>query len=258
MLLAMDIGNTNTVIGLFGGGELRHHWRIRSDSGKTRDEYAILVRELCAQSGVGFDELTGAVICSVVPALTTAMVEMASVDMGLDPVVVGPKLDLSITIDYSEPARVGPDRIANAVAVHTLFGGPALVVDFGTATTLDVVTAGGHYLGGAIAPGLLTSMETLFRRAALLHGVALEPPERAIGRSTEESLKSGIIYGAAGQVDEIVRRISAEWGEEPTVVATGGFAEKIALFSKTINIVEPDLTLKGLSIIFERVTKERS
>ena len=238
MLLAIDVGNTNTVIGLLESHVLAHRWRIASNSARTGDEFSVLIRELSAQSGVAIDEISGVIVCSVVPALTGAVVAMAETVFGIDPVVVGSELDLGIAIDYADPSEVGPDRLANAVGVHAMVGGPAIVVDFGTATTFDVVAADGGYLGGAIAPGVLTSSENLFRRAALLHRVALEPPDRVVGRSTEESLRSGIIYGAAGQTDEIVRRIVAEWGERPRVIATGGLAEKIALFSKAIDANE--------------------
>ncbi len=253
MLLAIDVGNTNTVIGLLDGHVLSHRWRLASDAARTADEFSILVRELAMQSGVEIDDVSGVVVCSVVPALTAAVVGMAETVFGIDPVVVDSELDLGIAIDYVDPSEVGPDRLANAVAVHAMVQGPAIVVDFGTATTFDVVAADGGYLGGAIAPGVLTSAENLFRRAALLYRVALEPPETVVGRSTEESLRSGIVYGAAGQVDGIVRRIVAEWGEEPRVIATGGLAERIALFSKAIDTVEPDLTLYGLSLIHARV-----
>lgn len=255
MLLAIDIGNTNTVIGLLDGFELLFRWRLASDSTRTADEFAILLKELCAQSGVDAAAVGGIIVCSVVPALTGEVVAMAETAFGVDPVVVGPDLDLGVTIDYRDPREVGPDRLANAVAARHLVDGPAIVVDFGTATTVDVVTGDGHYLGGAIAPGLLTSTENLFRKAALLHRVALEPPENVIGRSTEDSLRSGIIFGAAGQVDEIVRRVIEELGGRPRVIATGGLADKIALFSKLIDVVEPDLTLLGLSLIYKRVKK---
>jgi type III pantothenate kinase len=254
VLLAIDVGNTNTVIGLLEAHVLAHRWRIASDAARTADEFSILIRELCSQSGVEIEEVSGVVLCSVVPALTAAVAGMAESVFGVDPVAVGSELDLGISIDYTDPTEVGPDRLANAVAVHAMVEGPAIVVDFGTATTFDVVDSDGTYLGGAIAPGVMTSAENLFRRAALLYRVALEPPERVIGRSTEDSLRSGIVYGAAGQVDEIVRRIIAEWGQAPRVVATGGLAEKIALFSRAIDVVEPDLTLYGLSLVHARVT----
>lgn len=256
MLLAIDVGNTSTVIGLLERHVLSHRWRVASDAARTADEFSILMRELCGQSRIDVDEVAGVVVCSVVPALTAAVIGMAETVFGIDPVVVSSELDLGIAVDYIDPTDVGADRLANAVGVHAMVGGPVIVVDFGTATTFDVVAADGAYLGGAIAPGVLTSAENLFRRAALLYRVALEPPERVVGRSTEESLRAGIVYGAAGQVDGIVRRIAAEWGLAPKVIATGGLAEKIALFSRSIDAVEPDLTLYGLSLIHERVTGE--
>jgi type III pantothenate kinase len=258
MLLAIDIGNTNTVIGLLEGKVLRHRWRVGSEARRTSDELGILLRDLCREAGVELDEVTGAAVCSVVPALTGVWVETAERLCKTDPVVVGPDLDLGISIDYRDPTEVGPDRLANAVGVRELVEGPAIVVDFGTATTFDVISEDGCYLGGAIAPGLLTSVENLFRSASLLHGVALDPPTTAIGKSTEESLRAGIIYGVVGQVDEIVRRICAEWDEEPTVVATGGLAEKLSIFSRSIKLAEPDLTLLGLAAIYERVTSARA
>jgi len=254
MLLAIDIGNTHTVVGLFEADELRFRWRLASDAQRTADEFGILVRELCTQSGVEFGDIRAVVVCSVVPALTSAFCRMSERLLGVDPVVVGPDLDLGITIDYFDPKEVGPDRLANAVAVHETVRGPAIVVDFGTATTFDAVTGEGHYLGGSIAPGVVTSAENLFRRGALLPRVALDAPPNVMGKSTEEAMRSGIVFGAVGQVDEIVRRIIEEWGESPTVIATGGLAATIAAFSKTIETVEPDLTLRGLAAIHKRVS----
>ncbi|MBM3307694.1 MAG: type III pantothenate kinase [Candidatus Eisenbacteria bacterium] len=253
MLLAIDVGNTNVVIGVVDAGAIRRRWRITSDAARTADEHGMVLRQLCRQSGIDLSAISGAIVCSVVPALTASFVAMLEDVGGVEPVVVGPDLDLGIAIDYRDPREVGPDRLANAVGALSVVDGDAIVVDFGTATTFDVVSADRRYLGGAIAPGLLTSAETLFRKAALLHGVALDPPEVAIGRSTEESLRSGILIGAAGQVNEIVRRIAEEWGAEPTVVATGGLAERIAPLTEAIDIVEPDLTLRGLALIHERV-----
>ncbi|MBD3349187.1 MAG: type III pantothenate kinase, partial [Candidatus Eisenbacteria bacterium] len=174
MLLAIDVGNTNTVIGLLAEGVLRFRWRIASEAGRTADEHAILMRQLCLQSGVDSSEISGVVVSSVVPALTGELAGMARTAFGVEPLIVGPDIDLGITIDYADPREVGPDRLANAVAARHLAEGAAIVVDFGTATTVDVVTGDGRYQGGAIAPGLLTSAENLFRRAALLHRVALD------------------------------------------------------------------------------------
>ena len=174
MLLAIDVGNTNTVIGLLERHVLSHRWRIASDAARTADEFSILMRELCAQSRIETDAITGVVVCSVVPPLTAAVVGMAEAVFGIEPVVVSSELDLGIAIDYTNPTEVGADRLANAVAAHAMVREPAIVVDFGTATTFDVVAADGGYLGGAIAPGVMTSAENLFRRAALLYRVALD------------------------------------------------------------------------------------
>lgn len=256
MLLAVDVGNTNTAIGLFEGYELRFRWRVSTDSRRTADEFGVLVKELCAQSGVELAHVSRLCLASVVPAMTSALVQMSREILGVEPVVVGVGLDIGIAVEYEDPSEVGADRLADAVAAHALHEGPVIVVDFGTATTFDVVSSDGRYLGGAIAPGPQTSIENLFSKAALLHRVSLEAPKAAVGRSTEESLRSGITYGIVGQVDEIVRRIVREWGEDPTVVATGGFAPKVAPFSSEIDVVDPDLTLKGLAIIERRVAGE--
>ncbi len=256
MLLAVDVGNTNMVFGFLRDGKVLSSWRISTHRDRTSDEYGLLVHQLCEQACAGIEELSGVVICSVVPPITGALSEMSREMLKLPPVIVRPDLELDIIIDYYDPTEVGADRLANAVAVRMITRGPAIVVDFGTATTFDVITAKGHYRGGAIAPGIVTSSENLFRKAALLHGVAMEAPETAIGRSTDEALRSGIIYGAAGQVDAIVRRIADEMGETPTVIATGGLAESIAALSETIDRVEPDLTLMGLAAIYDRVTEQ--
>jgi type III pantothenate kinase len=257
MLLAIDVGNTNTVLGFLRGTEVLGSWRVSTNRMQTPDELGFRVKELCDIACGGLlEEISGVVICSVVPPLTSAYVRMSKEFLKLPPVVVRSDTEMDITIDYYDPTEVGADRLANAVAVHELVGGPVIVVDFGTATTFDVITAEGHYRGGAIAPGIRTSSENLFRRAALLHGVGMEAPDRVIGRSTDESLRAGILYGAVGQVDELVTRMTAELLEEPVVIATGGLAETIAPLSRTITRVEPDLTLKGLGIIYRRVTGE--
>jgi type III pantothenate kinase len=253
MLLAIDVGNTHTVIGLFESQELRFRWRLASDARRTADEFGILTRELCGQVGVNVDGIDGVIVCSVVPALTSAVVDMSKATLRTDPVVVGPTLKLGIKIDYFDPEEVGPDRLANAVAVHEMIKGPSIVVDFGTATTLDAVTADGHYLGGIIAPGVLTSAENLFSRGALLPRVAVDIPSRVMGRSTEEAMRSGIVYGAVGQVDGLLERMLDEWNvKSPTIIATGGLAELIAQLSEMIEKVDLNLTLKGLATIYRR------
>lgn len=256
MLLAIDVGNTNTVLGFLRGTDVLGSWRVATDRMQTPDELGFRVKNICDMACGGLEEISGVMICSVVPPLTSAYVRMSRDFLRLPPVVLRSDTELDITIDYYDPTEVGADRLANAVAVHELIGGPVIVVDFGTATTFDVITADGHYRGGAIAPGIQTSSENLFRRAALLHGVEMEIPDTVIGRSTSESLRAGILFGAVGQVDEIVTRTIVEWGEDPTVVATGGLAETIAPLSKTITRVEPYLTLMGLAIIHRRVTEK--
>jgi len=256
MLLAIDVGNTNTVFGFLRSGKVVSSWRVSTHRDRTADEYALLVHQLCEHACAGIEEISGVVICSVVPPITGALEVMARDALKLPPVTVRSDLELDVIIDYYDPTEVGADRLANAIAIRQLTTDAAIVVDFGTATTFDIITADGHYRGGAIAPGVRTSSENLFRRAALLHGVRMQAPESAIGRSTDEALRSGIIYGAAGQVDAIVRRLSSEMGETPVVIATGGLAETIAPLSETIDRVEPDLTLLGLSIIYERVTRQ--
>ena len=253
MLLAIDVGNTNTVIGILDGTCLQHRWRIATDPRKTGDEYAVLLLQLCSQAGVDTKVLGGIALTSVVPDATAALAAGCEEHLGLAPLVVTSDLDLGIPVDYDHPSEVGADRLVNAVAARELVDGAAIVVDFGTATTFDVITADGRYVGGAISPGVRTSAENLFRRAALLHRVGLIPPERAIGRTTEQSLRSGIVFGVAGQVEGIVARIVEELGEKPTVVATGGLAAQFALFAPSIDMVEPDLTLLGLALIDRRL-----
>ena len=256
MLLAIDVGNTNMVFGFLRSGKVVSSWRVSTHRDRTADEYGLLVHQLCEHGCAGIEEISGVVICSVVPPITGALEQMSREALKLPPVIVRSDLELDLIIDYYDPTEVGADRLANAVAVRKITRKAAIVVDFGTATTFDVITANGHYAGGAIAPGVKTSSENLFRRAALLHGVRMDAPESAVGRSTDESLRAGIIFGAAGQVDAIVRRLSAEMGEKPLVIATGGLAPTIAPLSETIDRVEADLTLKGLAIIYEKVTEQ--
>jgi len=255
MLLAIDVGNTNSVIGILDGTCLKRRWRIATDPRKTGDEYAVLLLQLCGQAGVETSDLGAVALTSVVPDATSALVSGCEEHFGLEPLVVTSDLDLGIEVDYDHPQEVGADRLVNAVAARQLVDGAAIIVDFGTATTFDVLTADGRYIGGAIAPGVRTSAENLFRRAALLHRVGLIPPERAIGRTTEQSLRSGIVFGVAGQVEGILARLVEELGEPTTVVATGGLAAQFALFAPSIDMVEPDLTLLGLALIDRRLRK---
>jgi type III pantothenate kinase len=254
MLLAVDVGNTQTVIGLFDGDELLRHWRISSHASITADELAVLVDSLLRSAGRSIGDVEHAIVASVVPRLTDAWSEAARAWVGSEPMVVGPGLKTGMPIRYDNPHEVGADRIVNGVAAFAAFGGPVLCVDFGTATTIDVIDAEGAYLGGSIAPGVETSAEALFSKAARLSKVDLEAPDTAIGKNTRESVQAGLLLGAAAMVDGLVRRVWAELGAETRVVATGGLAEQMAPLCETVTDVDPDLTLKGLLMVFERNT----
>lgn len=256
LLLVVDAGNTETVVGLFSGETLLGSWRIASERSRTADECRLLVGLMAQEAGVAVSRIAGASIGSVVPPITAAFREVAEARLGIPTVVLTGETDSGVHIRVDHPREVGADRIANAVATYRLYGGPAVVVDLGTATTFDVVSARGEYLGGAIAPGILTSSEDLFRRAARLPTVDLTFPERVIGRSTQESLRSGILFGAVGQIDGILDRIREEWRREFRVLATGGLASLVAARSARIERVVPDLTLQGLRLVFERVNGE--
>lgn len=252
MLLVFDIGNTNIVLGVYNGTELLYHWRISTDRQKTSDEYAMLINSLFLFSGVEIKQITAVAISSVVPPLTVPLSRMAQRYFGIEPLVVGPGIKTGMSIKYENPREVGADRIVNAVAAYDKYGGPLIVVDFGTATTFCAIAANGDYLGGAIAPGIGISTEALFQRAAKLPRIELVKPNSVICRNTITSMQSGIIFGFVGQVDEIVRRMGEELGQEPYVVATGGLANLMSQESKTIKTVEPFLTLEGLRILYER------
>lgn len=260
-LLAIDIGNTHTVIGVFERNRLVKYFRLASNHALTVDECGLLIRQLLAnKSGarpprIGALEFSGIVIASVVPPLTSVYEEMATRYSGIEPLIVSADLPLGVKIKYTDPHQVGADRLANAVAAFDLFGGPTIVVDLGTATTFDVISKKGEYLGGAIAPGIETSAADLFRRAAQLFKVKLERPRDVIGKTTEESLRAGIIFGTVGQIDFIVRKIETELGQKARVIATGGLAGLVAKDSKTIQKIHPTLTLEGLRIIFERCSQ---
>lgn len=255
MLLAIDVGNTQTAIGVFKDKGLLCHWRISTHAEKTSDEWAVTITSLLTVQGVRFKEIKAAVISSVVPAATRALEEMVSTTVALKPILIGPEAKMNISLLYDDPREIGADRIVNAVAVYNLYGGPAIVVDFGTATTFDVISEKGEYLGGAIAPGIEISTDALFEKAAKLSKVEFRKPARVVGKNTVESLQSGIIYGFAGQVDSMVERIIDELkvGERDRVkvVATGGLAELLVPVCKTITQHDPLLTLKGLKILFD-------
>ncbi len=252
MLLAIDVGNTNTVLGVFEGKHLRAQWRLSTNRGQTADEYGILIRNLFALDGVPAGHITGVMIASVVPTLDPLLDEMAANYFHLKALFLGPGTRTGMAIRYDNPLEVGADRIADAVAAYEKYGGPCIVVDFGTGINFDVVSEKGEYLGGAIAPGIGIAAEALFQRAARLPRVEIREPQKAIGTNTVSSMQSGLFYGAVGAVDGILDRLSAALGGRPKIVATGGQASLIAAASKYHPPVDPSLTLEGLRIIYER------
>jgi type III pantothenate kinase len=247
MLLAIDVGNTQTVFGLFDGERLAEHWRIATEGHRTGDEIGLVLRGL-----LGETRPEGIVLSSTVPQLVRAYEELADA-AGIDLLVLGPGVRSGIPIRYDDPLQIGPDRIANAVAAREHHGAPAVVVDFGTSTNFDVVSAAGEYVGGVLAPGIEISMDALFARAARLMKVDYVAPPTVISKNTVNALQAGLVYGFAGQVDAIVDRIRAELGApEAPVVATGGLAELIAPHARTIGKVDPWLTLEGLRLVWLR------
>lgn len=253
MLLTLDIGNTNIVLGVFIKEKLIKHFRISTDREKTEDEYGIMVLSLLREFDINVREFDGAVISSVVPPLTPIFEKMCEKYLDVVPLIVGPGIKTGINIKYENPREVGADRIVNAVAAYHKYKGPVIVVDFGTATTFDAISENFDYLGGAIAPGIGISAEALFQRTAKLHRIEIIKPERVIGRNTTSSMQAGIFYGYAGLVDHIVERMKEEMGAEGVkVIATGGLAPLIASETKTIDLVDSMLTLEGLRIIYEK------
>jgi type III pantothenate kinase len=257
MLLALDVGNTNIHLGIFRGTELLAHWDVSNNRDRTADELGLLLRQLFASRGFDAVGLRGAAIASVVPMVTAAVGAAVRRSFGVEPFVLGPGADTGIAVRYGDPREVGADRIANAVGGYARYGGPLIVVDFGTATTFDAIAADGAYLGGAIAPGLRISIEALSQRAARLPRIELVRPERAIGTNTEASMQAGIIFGYAGLVEALVGRISREIGGSPRVVATGGLAELIVRETGAVPLVDQHLTLEGLRLIWERSAAAR-
>lgn len=253
MLLAIDVGNSTTVVGAFLGESLRHRWVLSTSARRSSDESALLITGLLDAAGLSFDrDVRGVVIGSVVPQVTEVLRATCAVHTSITPVVIGPGVRTGIALRHDHPQDLGADRIANAVAVHELYGGPAIVVDFGTAISFDAVDATGAFVGGAIAPGVGTSADALVARAARLPTVETVTPPSPIARSTVTALQSGIVYGFAGLVDGLVSRISLELGAGVTTVATGGSVIPVLDACATIDHHDPSLTLKGLRLVWER------
>ncbi len=262
MLITIDAGNTQTVVGLYdmdvepAGGRrpetgLLDHWRVATQADRTADETAVLLQGFLGLRGYSLDDVEGMAVSSGVPRVTASLRDLAQRYLTFDPVVIEPGVRTGISINYENPKEVGADRIANAVAAFDLHGGPTIVVDFGTATTCDAVSASGEYLGGAIAPGIEISMDALVGRAAALRAVELREPRNVLGRSTVESIQSGAVYGFAAQVDGLCERIQRELGPS-TIISTGGLADLITPLSSCISEAEPWLTLYGLRLVYEK------
>ncbi|MCP9464770.1 MAG: type III pantothenate kinase [Nitrospira sp.] len=252
MLAAIDIGNTHIVWGIFEGSTLAAHWRLATNPRTTSDEYGILCTTLLERTPHGPQPIDGTIISSVVPALTGTVVSMVKTYFGCSPLVVDANCDTGLTLKYANPREIGSDRLVNAAAAYHKFRRDLIIVDFGTATTFCAVTQAGEYLGGAIAPGLGISAEALFTRAAKLSKVELVRPPTVIGTDTASSIQSGLLFGYAGLVDTMVRRMEQEMGRTSFVVATGGLASIIAPETDTIHTIEPFLTLEGLELLYRR------
>jgi type III pantothenate kinase len=253
MLLAVDVGNTQTHFGTFCGDELREHWRFATVRQSTSDQLGAALRNLLELRHVSMGEIDASIVSSTVPVLGPEWCAMAKRYLGHEMLVVGPGVKTAMPIRYDNPREIGPDRLVNAVAAHARLGGPCIVVDFGTAITYDAVSAAGEYLGGIITPGAEISIDALYERAAKLPKVELAEPRSLIGKSTVDAIRSGIVYGFAGQVEGIVRRLRDELGEDTTVIATGGLAAVLVPFTRdTIDEVDDLLTLIGLRLIWGR------
>ncbi|MGI8942453.1 MAG: type III pantothenate kinase [Actinomycetota bacterium] len=260
MLLAVDVGNTQTHLGVFRGDELTNEWRMSTNPARTADELALISGQFLAHADLSFSrEITGVAMCSVVPQLTQELRQMTERYFGFPAVVVEPGTKTGIAIKIDNPREVGADRIANAVAANHLYPSePSIIVDFGTAITVDAVSAGGDYLGGAITPGIETAAGALYDATAQIRRVELIAPPHAIGKSTIQAVQSGIVYGNASLVDGLVERVSKELGGHANVIATGGQAPIVVKHCKLVDRIQPELTLVGLRLIFERNFDERA
>ena len=257
MLLAVDVGNTNVALGIFEGETLRATWNIATDLNKTADEYDVLLSNLLPKEGLELSDIDHVSVACVVPPLLTIIEELCQRYLKVPPLVVGPGVKTGVRICTDNPREVGADRVVNSAAAHHLYGKSVIVIDFGTATTFDVVSREGDYLGGSIAPGILISAEALFERASKLPRVELIPPEHAIGKNSVTAMQSGIIFGYVGLIESLITRMKKELGGEVHVVATGGLAQVIAPQTKVIDTVNLHLTLIGLQLIHELNQEEK-
>lgn len=251
ILLALDVGNTNIVIGAYRGAELLRTWRAATHVERTEDELAVMIDGLLAREELGIDDIDAMVVGSVVPPLTLALTRFAERHLEGRALVIGPGVKTGVRLRIDNPSEAGADRIANTLAAHRRYGGPAIVVDFGTSTNFDVVSAEGDFLGGSFAPGIEIAAESLFGRASRLFRVPLTAPKAAIGKNTADCLRSGIVFGYVGLVEGLIARLAAELETRPRVIATGGLATTIAPLAKSIEKVDEDLTLEGLRMLWE-------
>lgn len=251
MLLTLDISNTSIKAGVFRGDELLANWRLATERQKLTDDYAMLLLGLLQASGLSASEIDGVSLSCVVPPLRSVFDELARKYLHLTPLIVGPGIKTGVKLAVDNPREVGADRVVNSLATHRLYGGPAIAIAFGTATVFDCISVQGEYLGGAIAPGVVTALESLTRSAAQLFQVELVRPPKAIGKNTVHTMQSGIVLGFAGLVEGLVKRLKSELGDKAKVIATGGLADVIAPATDVIDVVDQQLTLKGLKLIYE-------
>jgi type III pantothenate kinase len=253
LIFVIDVGNTNMVLGVYEKDDLKHHWRIETDRNKTEDEYGMIIKNLFQHAELSFSAIEGIIISSVVPPIMFALEKMCQSYFHIKPLIVGPGIKTGLDIKYENPRDVGADRIVNAVAAIHEYGSPLIIVDFGTATTYCFINEHKQYVGGAIAPGIRISTEALYSKAAKLPRIEIARPEGGVvGKNTVSAMQAGILYGYVGQVDGIVQRMKEQSKEKPMVIATGGLSALIAKEAKSIDIVDPFLTLKGLQLIYKR------